>query len=135
MSNHIPDAGKMVCPKCGCGAALDQPLETRYSCNSYNCHPSKDVVWLQESGACIRIQRDQLRARVEDLESQLEATVWKYTPAMAEAKIQQLNKRVEELEGWCERMANMLEEEGWESTAQNEFKKYMEAKPKPEGLR
>jgi len=63
----------------------------------------------------------------------LRPRAWHYTPAMAQAKIQQLNKQVEELEGWCERMANMLEEEGWESTAQNEFRKYMEAKP--EGLR
>jgi hypothetical protein len=103
MNNHIPDAGKMVCPKCGA-----EPERTgwgrracRFACDS--------ILWddgaLTESFQCVTYQRDQLRARVE------------------------------ELEGWCQRMANILEEGGWESRAQNEFRKYMETKPKPEELR
>jgi ElaB/YqjD/DUF883 family membrane-anchored ribosome-binding protein len=50
-----------------------------------------------QSTRCIEAERDQLRAQVEDLESQLEATVWQYSPAMAEAKIQQLNAKAQKL--------------------------------------
>jgi len=66
MNNHIPDAGKMVCPKCGA-----EPERTglgrracRFACDS--------ILWddgaLTESFQCVTYQRDQLRARVEQLE-------------------------------------------------------------------
>lgn len=36
--------------------------------------------------------------RIQELEADVETTVWKYTPAMADAKITQLNARIRELE-------------------------------------
>jgi hypothetical protein len=66
MNNHIPDTGKMVCPHCGA-----EPERTglgrracRFACDS--------ILWddgaLTESFQCVTYQRDQLRARVEELE-------------------------------------------------------------------
>jgi hypothetical protein len=100
MNNHIPDAGKMVCPLCSAD-------RRRFDVEEYKCGTLIPIGapngYRVESVQCLYRQRDQLRARVE------------------------------ELENWCQQMANMLEEGGWESKAQNEFRKYMEAKP--EGLR
>ena len=36
--------------------------------------------------------------RILELEADVEATVWKYTPAMADAKIDQLNAKIRELQ-------------------------------------
>jgi hypothetical protein len=66
MNNHIPDAGKMVCPKCGAGFLRNGPgrIRNRFACRS--------VEWddgaFSESFQCVANQRDQLRARVEELE-------------------------------------------------------------------
>jgi hypothetical protein len=105
MNDDIPDTGKMVCAHCGAEqskgkVAVDGPV--RFECNSTTAGYMFPAF---QSTRCLEMQRDQLRARVEQLEN------------------------------WCERMANILEEGGWESRAQNEFRKYMETKPKPEGLR
>jgi len=104
MSDHIPDAGKKVCPFCGAEKTTIGTVGETYACYSFNLDDSRNPKMTIQSNTCVTRERDQLRAKVE------------------------------QLEGWCERMANMLEEEGWESTAQNEFRKYMETKPKPEGL-
>lgn len=45
-----------------------------------------------------------------------------------ERELNALNERVKRLEAWCGGMEEMLTYEGWESTFQNEFKKYRETK-------
>jgi hypothetical protein len=64
MNDHIPDAGKMVCPHCGakvmlCGSG------TTFMCDTW---VSKDGT-VDQSRECTSRQRDQLRARVEELEA------------------------------------------------------------------
>lgn len=44
-----------------------------------------------------------------------------------ERELAAANETVKKLEAWCAGMEEMLTYEGWESTFQNEFKKYKEA--------
>jgi hypothetical protein len=66
MNDHIPDAGKMVCPKCGVDQSPKLPhhIRTEFECGS----DFLDGVTC-EGSHCVERQRDQLRARVEELES------------------------------------------------------------------
>jgi hypothetical protein len=67
MNTQIPDAGKMVCPKCGAGFLRNGPGRIR---NEFAC---RSVEWddgsFSEAHQCCRNQIDQLRARVEELEA------------------------------------------------------------------
>jgi hypothetical protein len=64
MSDQIPDAGKMVCPRCGSGLHRKGPGRIR---NEFAC---RSVEWddgsFSEAHQCCRNQIDQLRARVEE---------------------------------------------------------------------
>ena len=59
MSNHIPDAGKMVCPKCG--SPLKDGWDNVFACGSaqYTEGPLSGV--FEERPYCWKLQRDQLR--------------------------------------------------------------------------
>jgi ribosomal protein S27AE len=127
MNNHIPDDGKMVCPHCGAEVLNPEGSQRYYYCGS--TMESGD-----QSAICVTRQRDQLRARVEELESQVSSQCLQIDGHEDEFRkmVERYNVKVEgveQLENWCERMANMLEEGGWESRAQNEFRKYMVTKP------
>jgi hypothetical protein len=68
MSDHIPDTGKMVCAHCGAEqskgkVAVDGPV--RFECNSTTAGYMFPAF---QSTRCLEMQRDQLRARVEELE-------------------------------------------------------------------
>jgi hypothetical protein len=74
MSDHIPDAGKMGCPHCG--AALDWvgTFCRSYACGSFfsddasnRADQTQDCVTAEVNR--ITSERDQLRARVEELEA------------------------------------------------------------------
>jgi chromosome segregation ATPase len=53
-------------------------------------------------------ERDALQARVSELESEAEANAWKYNPAMAEAKMEQDAKRIDELQARVNRLEEAL---------------------------
>jgi hypothetical protein len=133
MNNHIPDAGKMVCPFCGLPQIADSPNGTKFNCGTMVWKIGTPNNRRSQSNGCTESERDQLRARVEGLKRERD-----HANDMSCALLKEnasLRQRVEKLENWCQRMANMLDEAGWESRSQNEFRKYMETKPKPEGLR
>lgn len=103
MNNHIPDAGKMVCPKCGSEVLNPEGSQRYYYCGS--TMESGD-----QSAICVTRQRDQLRARVE------------------------------ELEGWIGELSETIppkKKEGmvWASIWTAEGSQIYVGKPKPEGLR
>ena len=61
MSDHIPDAKKMVCPKCH---ALVQPSCLNAVVIQFQCGSMVDAgdgTWHDETTQCITRQRDQLR--------------------------------------------------------------------------
>ena len=64
MNNHIPDAGKMVCPKCGAGVML-HGSGTTFTCGTWVFTDGT----VDQSRECTYSQRDQLRAQVEQLEA------------------------------------------------------------------
>jgi len=67
MSDLVTDAGKMVCPKCGAGLHRNGPGRIR---NEFACRSVEwDDGYFSESFQCVTNQRDQLRARVEELEA------------------------------------------------------------------
>ena len=72
MSDHLPDATKMVCPKCNAKVMASGENWTRWNCWAY----TEDGVRINEAVPCLERQRDQLRtanaALVEQLR-QLEA--------------------------------------------------------------
>jgi hypothetical protein len=68
MSNHIPDAGKMVCPHCGAEKTTIGTVVETYACYSFNPDESRNPKMTIQSNTCVTRERDKLRARVEELE-------------------------------------------------------------------
>jgi hypothetical protein len=68
MSDHIPDATKMVCPHCNSPARDDWPAE--YRCKTVNLSGR-----ITRSPVCFEDQIAQLRAKVKRLEEALAAGV------------------------------------------------------------
>jgi hypothetical protein len=66
MNDHVPDAGKMVCPKCGAALLRESEGLIQFMCGSM-AKPGYMGLKI-ETAICTGSERDQLRARVEELE-------------------------------------------------------------------
>lgn len=94
----------MNCPKCGADM-LEQTANDKAANNrQWTCGTVSIDGAIEESKTCLRRQRDALAARVKELEAKLdeerEFHAWEVSPAMAQAKINELNARVKELESF-----------------------------------
>jgi len=133
----------MKCPKCGSEEIARYGKRVHFQCGSYGIggevdgsfYTSDHCAYIREI-ADLRTERDALQARVSELESEAEANAWKYNPAMAEAKMEQDAKRIDELQARVkrleeagDRMAETLNSEGWESVGQEMWNKAKESKP------
>lgn len=78
--------------------ALERELEQRRGWQHCPTHGriTADIHW--GCPDCVREQRGEISKLKEELETERNLHTWQYTPAMAEAKIKQLNNRIEELE-------------------------------------
>jgi hypothetical protein len=146
MNNHIPDAGKMACPKCGAEVLNPEGSQRYYYCGS--TMESGD-----QSAICVTRQRDQLRARVEELEAaRTKAAANSLANMLAH---EEALRRIGELHSECDgymsaatawkMYAERLEEasglavgyaaKGDFESADEVNRKAKQTKPKPEGLR
>ena len=71
MSDHIPEATKMVCPHCGAGVFLQNRLSVEFNCFTV----VSDGKTLIEGRQCLRVQRDGLVTEVATLRTANKALV------------------------------------------------------------
>jgi len=114
------------CPRCG---APRQPCLNAailwFDCGSMV--DAGDGTWHEETGQCVSRQRDQLRAQVETLKAELQMRVGQLNDQ--DYRTAKWKAYAERLEQSADGMAQLLADEGWESSWQNNHKKTKETKP------
>lgn len=90
--------------------------------NGRELHEGSCPSLLVEEARSIESELESAKARIAKLESELEAHAWTVSPAMAQARIDQMTKRIEALEKAGDAMARRLGPYCLETVLWNEAK-------------